>query len=349
MTANAHNVVTDPETGWRYLSTDPARVRLTDCCGAYATFMDGGFLCCKGCYRPVGAGQGDGSDNVPVSTAGVSDRYLPVGETRILSCTMESDCAASVTHIDNKGFVYCRDHGVQRKHHTPCRKLTRAEYKRLGAGLTISYRKTRTARDPDAEARRAARADALAAAEAEAADALAAAEAEAAAVARGDVLLADGDWSVPSWLVSPLDRLGTPGAVWILDNEEQGDGRRYVVARVWPAEDDDGDPTYPMLPYEYGRLADGENAAHITDGEYRTVGEAVAFARLVCAFGLAQDELTCGADEEALELSDAAFALATEYGWHYEDDEPYMDWALHATQGEILAHALVRIAAKGAS
>ena len=99
------------------------------------------------------------------------------------------------------------------------------------------------------------------------------------------------------------------------------------------------------------RGAVNAEAVHVqgNDTDRIAVRGNVAFARLVYAFGLAQDELTCGADEEALELSDAAFALATEYGWHYEDDEPYMDWALNATQGEILAHALVRIAAKGAS
>ena len=326
--ARAENVVTDAETGWRYLSTDPERTRLTDCCGAWSSYSGDGILCCKACYQPVGVGQGDGSDTVP------NDRYLPAGETRILSCQMDDACTKTVTHIDNKGFVYCHDHGVARKRDKPCRKMSRAEIKRLEAGLTISYTRERKKRTPAPVVPTLPNTSDLR-------------PAEAAAVARGDVVCADGGWSVPAWLVSPLARLGTPGAVWILDNEEQGDALRYVVTRVWPAEDDDGDPTYPMLPYEYGRLVDGENAVHVTDGEYRTMDEAVAFARLVYVFGLAQDELTCGADEEAETLSNAAFALATEYGWHYEADDDFMGWAVRATQGEILARALVCIAAAG--
>jgi len=39
--------------------------RLTDCCGAFSTFMDDGegdeTLCCKKCYCEVPDGQGDGT------------------------------------------------------------------------------------------------------------------------------------------------------------------------------------------------------------------------------------------------------------------------------------------------
>jgi hypothetical protein len=47
--------------------------RLTDCCGAYSTFMDadeggGQALCCKGCYRQVDFGQGDGSETIQEAT-----------------------------------------------------------------------------------------------------------------------------------------------------------------------------------------------------------------------------------------------------------------------------------------
>ena len=38
--------------------------RLTDCCGAYSTYMDTDELCCKECYNPVQDGQGDGVDNI---------------------------------------------------------------------------------------------------------------------------------------------------------------------------------------------------------------------------------------------------------------------------------------------
>ena len=40
-------------------------VRLTDCCGAYSTFVDvgdGWELSCKRCYEAVPSGQGDGSE-----------------------------------------------------------------------------------------------------------------------------------------------------------------------------------------------------------------------------------------------------------------------------------------------
>lgn len=41
--------------------------RLTNCCGAYSTYMDGEVLCCKKCYRGVGFGEGDGSEYRTVS------------------------------------------------------------------------------------------------------------------------------------------------------------------------------------------------------------------------------------------------------------------------------------------
>ena len=36
--------------------------RLTDCCGAYSTYDEGGELYCKKCFQPVGFGQGDGTE-----------------------------------------------------------------------------------------------------------------------------------------------------------------------------------------------------------------------------------------------------------------------------------------------
>ncbi len=56
-----------------------------------------------------------------------------------LKCDMMEACAATVTHIDEKGFVYCTGHGDQRKAHRRCRKLRPAEIKKLTAGQTISY------------------------------------------------------------------------------------------------------------------------------------------------------------------------------------------------------------------
>ena len=38
--------------------------RLTNCCGAYSTYMDTDQLCCKACYNPVEDGEGDGVDKI---------------------------------------------------------------------------------------------------------------------------------------------------------------------------------------------------------------------------------------------------------------------------------------------
>lgn len=39
----------------------PDGMRLTDCCGAFSTYFDD-TLVCKGCFDPVGIGQGDGTE-----------------------------------------------------------------------------------------------------------------------------------------------------------------------------------------------------------------------------------------------------------------------------------------------
>ena len=46
---------------------DETGQRLTDCCEAYSTYMDGELLCCKKCYREVELGQGDGSEYRPMT------------------------------------------------------------------------------------------------------------------------------------------------------------------------------------------------------------------------------------------------------------------------------------------
>lgn len=58
----------------------------------------------------------------------------------MLHCDMATDCAASVTHIDNKGYVYCAKHGVRRKASgVPCRQLQPTEKQKLESGETVSY------------------------------------------------------------------------------------------------------------------------------------------------------------------------------------------------------------------
>ncbi len=48
---------------------DRAGSRLTDCCGAYSTFMDPGDgsweLSCRKCCKAVEPGEGDGSERAP--------------------------------------------------------------------------------------------------------------------------------------------------------------------------------------------------------------------------------------------------------------------------------------------
>ena len=56
-----------------------------------------------------------------------------------LKCDMNATCTSTVTHVDNKGFVYCASHGEQRKAYCSCRKLKPAEIKKLQARQTISY------------------------------------------------------------------------------------------------------------------------------------------------------------------------------------------------------------------
>ena len=57
--------------------------------------------------------------------------------TKVLKCDMKAECTEAVTHIDNKGFVYCHAHGVQRKGYRPCRLLTSKERKQLESGAPL--------------------------------------------------------------------------------------------------------------------------------------------------------------------------------------------------------------------
>lgn len=54
-------------------------------------------------------------------------------------CDMEQECLDPVTHLDEKGYVYCTKHGVQRSNWSSirCRKLRPAEVKMLGRGKQI--------------------------------------------------------------------------------------------------------------------------------------------------------------------------------------------------------------------
>lgn len=56
-----------------------------------------------------------------------------------LQCGMVADCGRPVTHIDEKGFVYCAMHGAQRRNYCRVRALKAFEARRLERGETISY------------------------------------------------------------------------------------------------------------------------------------------------------------------------------------------------------------------
>lgn len=54
-----------------------------------------------------------------------------------LTCDMRRECPATVTHIDDKGWVYCAGHGTARRTTRPCREMTTSEIATLEAGGTI--------------------------------------------------------------------------------------------------------------------------------------------------------------------------------------------------------------------
>lgn len=61
-----------------------------------------------------------------------------------LHCDMKEGCEEPVTHVDNRGFVYCSQHAERRKSGgTPTRALRPNEIKNLERGETIRYRRSR--------------------------------------------------------------------------------------------------------------------------------------------------------------------------------------------------------------
>jgi len=55
-----------------------------------------------------------------------------------LHCEMDRTCKETVTHIDDKGFIYCHTHGVQRKGYRPCRQLAPKELSQLWDGIPLA-------------------------------------------------------------------------------------------------------------------------------------------------------------------------------------------------------------------
>lgn len=57
-----------------------------------------------------------------------------------LHCDMSADCPRAVTHVDNRGYVYCELCALRRKTGgTPTRKLRPGEINKLERGETIRY------------------------------------------------------------------------------------------------------------------------------------------------------------------------------------------------------------------
>ena len=49
-----------------------------------------------------------------------------------LRCDMDRECTAPISHIDEKGFIYCREHGIGRRDSgRRCRALARYELARI--------------------------------------------------------------------------------------------------------------------------------------------------------------------------------------------------------------------------
>lgn len=62
-----------------------------------------------------------------------------MGSKLVLTCDMSRECQAPVTHIDEKGFIYCREHGHQRREYGKrCRQLAQWEVKRLLTGKPLA-------------------------------------------------------------------------------------------------------------------------------------------------------------------------------------------------------------------
>lgn len=56
-----------------------------------------------------------------------------------LRCDMHRDCDKPVTHIDDKGWIYCERHGHERKGARPCRELSKTEIDMLVQKKPISF------------------------------------------------------------------------------------------------------------------------------------------------------------------------------------------------------------------
>jgi hypothetical protein len=55
-----------------------------------------------------------------------------------IKCEMDRECEKPVAMIDNKGFIYCAEHGQDRKDFARCRKLRQGEINKLRRGEQLA-------------------------------------------------------------------------------------------------------------------------------------------------------------------------------------------------------------------
>jgi len=71
--------------------------------------------------------------------AAVKSGKVSVARPISITCDMTVRCRSVVTHIDNKGYVYCTGHGKHRALSVPCRALRPGEFTKIIHGETIKY------------------------------------------------------------------------------------------------------------------------------------------------------------------------------------------------------------------
>ncbi len=55
-----------------------------------------------------------------------------------LRCEMSKTCTESVAYLDERGYIYCTRHGVDRQSYMRCRKLRPHELRKLGRGEVLT-------------------------------------------------------------------------------------------------------------------------------------------------------------------------------------------------------------------
>jgi hypothetical protein len=51
---------------------------------------------------------------------------------------MDHDCHQPPSMIDDKGHIYCAEHGIERRDWRPCRKLRPHELRRIARGEQVT-------------------------------------------------------------------------------------------------------------------------------------------------------------------------------------------------------------------